>query len=332
LRRVPAAISRATIPFAFAALIALALAGCGEDEPAAAGEPTKTPAASAFPPVDGGTLEDLFDRATADDDTVVLPAGQVLSQGRNRFGFGVFSVGGEQIPDAEVAIYAAAGPSGSAEGPFPARVEDLETEAAFTAQTTSGDPDAAKTVYVADVVVEKPGELRLLAMVRGDDGELGAVRIPSLTVSSQDGIPGPGEPAPKVETPTVEDVGNVQEIDTRVPPDSMHDLNFADVLGKRPAVLLFATPALCTSRVCGPVVDVAEQVKRDHQGEVAFIHQEIYQDNTPPALRPQVEDFNLPTEPWLFVIDCDGIVDSRIEGAFSVAELTAAVDRVADSC
>lgn len=324
-------IHRATVALALAALAALAAGGCEKDEPAVTGEPAKAPAASAFPAVDGGSLEKLLGEAAPADDMVVLPAGEVLTEGRNRFGFAVFSVDGEQIPDAEVAIYAAAGATGPAEGPFPARVETLETEAAFTAQTTSGDPDAAKTVYVADVPVDKPGELRLVAMLRGDSG-IAAVRMPSVVVRSADELPAPGELAPEIRTPTVDDVGNVQEIDTRVPPDSMHDVDFADVRGKRPAVLLFATPALCTSRVCGPVVDIAEQVKRDHKGDVAFIHMEIYEENTPPKLRPQVEEFRLPTEPWLFVVDCEGRIDTRIEGAFSVAELTDAVDRVADSC
>lgn len=321
---------RAPLLLAIATLAAPVLTGCEKEEPAAQ-EPTEAPAASTFPAVDGGGLDELLEKTPKAEDTVVLPAGQVLTQGRNRFGFGVFSVDGEQIPDAEVAIYAATGASGPAQGPFPARVEDLETEAAFTAQTTSGDPDAAKTVYVSDVMVDQPGELRLVAVVR-DGEEFAAVRMPSVVVGSADRIPAKGDPAPSIHTPTVEDVGNVQEIETRVPPDSMHDIDFADVRGKRPAVLLFATPALCTSRVCGPVVDVAEQVKRDHTGDVAFIHMEIYEDNTPPKLRPQVEAFNLPTEPWLFVVDCDGRVDTRIEGAFSVAELTDAVDRVADSC
>ena len=82
----------------------------------------------------------------------------------------------------------------------------------------------------------------------------------------------------------------------------MHDVDFADVLGKKPVVLLFATPALCQSRVCGPVVDVAEQVKRDRPDDAAFIHMEIYNDNDPnKGLRPQLAAFNLPTEPWLFV-------------------------------
>ena len=110
----------------------------------------------------------------------------------------------------------------------------------------------------------------------------------------------------------------------------MHDVDLAEVLGKKPVVLLFATPALCQSRVCGPVVDVAEQVKRDRPDDAAYIHMEIYEDNIPDPnkLRSQVEAYKLPTEPWIFVIDADGKISTRIEGAFSAAELEDALDRV----
>ena len=96
-------------------------------------------------------------------------------------------------------------------------------------------------------------------------------------------------------------------------------------------MLLFATPALCQSRVCGPVVDVAEQVEHETgSAGVDFIHQEIYNDNdASKGLRPQVLDYGLRTEPWLFVIDKQGRVSTRIEGAFDLAELQAAVKKVA---
>ena len=73
------------------------------------------------------------------------------------------------------------------------------------------------------------------------------------------------------------------------------------MLGKEPIVLLFATPQFCQSRVCGPVVDVAEQAKHEFGDEARFIHMEIYNDNDPSkGVRPQVRAFHLPTEPWLF--------------------------------
>ena len=102
-----------------------------------------------------------------------------------------------------------------------------------------------------------------------------------------------------------------------------------DVLGKKPVVLVFATPQLCQSRVCGPVVDVAEQVKSETKADVAFIHNEVYVDNNPnKGLRPQLAAYGLETEPWIFVIDKTGKVVQRFEGALSVDELKQAVAKV----
>jgi hypothetical protein len=137
-----------------------------------------------------------------------------------------------------------------------------------------------------------------------------------------------GDKAIPVHTPTVASAhGDVKSIDTRVPPDDMHDTDLVDALEQhRPVVLLFATPALCQSRVCGPVVDVAEQVKSELGGKAAFIHMEIYRDNDiNKGPRPQFVAWGLRHEPILFAIDKRGAVAARLEGAFSVPELEAAV-------
>ena len=315
-----------------ASALALFAAGCGGDDDSADDAGSPAPAASAFPAVDGRSLEQIVADSAPADDLVVSPAGQVFTEGRNRLGFGVFTVARDQLTDADVAIYAAPGPYGEAQGPFPARVESLETEPAFTAENTANDPDAAKAVYVTEMRLDEPGEWRMIALVERD-GEFAAVQMPSAVVVRNDPVPDPGDRAPVVHTPTADDVANIQDIDTRIPPGTMHEDDLASVLGKEPVILLFATPALCQSRVCGPVVDIAEQVKRDRPDDAAYIHMEIYNDNLAnKGLRPQVEAFNLPTEPWLFAIDCDGKVDSRIEGAFSAAELNQAIDRIQDSC
>ena len=44
-------------------------------------------------------------------------------------------------------------------------------------------------------------------------------------------------------------------------------------------VLLMATPALCQTRVCGPVTDIAAQLQKEYGDRVAVIHQEVYEDN-----------------------------------------------------
>ena len=71
---------------------------------------------------------------------------------------------------------------------------------------------------------------------------------------------------------------------TATPPDrSLLRYSVADSLAAHvPFVLVFATPKFCTSRTCGPVVDVVEAVQKRFAGRgIRFIHVEIYQDNNP---------------------------------------------------
>ena len=319
-------------PIALASLAALSfLAGCGGSSDDGEGTRNRTaPAAADFPSAEGKTLEQVLS-ASSGEGPVIAPAARVLRQGKNRFPFGVFTVGHEQIDDAQVAIYAApgAGLGGPAIGPFPARIVDLTTEPAFRAKTTTDDPDAAQVAYVAEIPLNRPGPWSLGALTKEGDSFKGSL-LPTEGLVGQFDTPAPGDKAPVVHTPTADEVADIGEIDTRIPPSDLHDDDLADVLGKKPVVLLFATPALCQSRVCGPVVDVAAQVKRDFGDRVAFIHQEIYENNRiNDGPRPQFQAYRLPSEPWLFVIDRNGRISTAIEGPFGVGDLEATVRRVA---
>ncbi len=314
--------TRALIAIPFAAALLAGCGGSGSDS-----STTAAPSADQFPAPDGRTLEQLASEGSQSD-LVVAPTQQVFNEGENRYGFGIFTVDHGNVSDADVAIYAAK-PNGRAEGPYPATIHSLETPGAFAAKTTTEDPDAAKYVYTTEVDMPTKGEWQILAMLREDDGSYSYVRVPSANVGKFPAVPQPGDPAPVMHTPTADDVGgDLTKIDTRQPPSSMHDVDYADALGKKPIVLLFATPALCTSRVCGPVVDITEEVKNERPDDADYIHMEIYNDNDPnKGPRPQVRDFNLPSEPWLFVIDADGKVSTVIEGAFSKTELDDAIDK-----
>jgi hypothetical protein len=99
----------------------------------------------------------------------------------------------------------------------------------------------------------------------------------------------------------------------------MHRESFSELLGEKPVALLFATPQLCQSRVCGPVVDVALQMSKDYGDRIEFIHQEVYRDNDPTlGVREPLARFNPPTEPLLFVVDQDGRITARLEGSFGL--------------
>ena len=314
-------------------LVALALvlcataAGCG-----GAGEQADAPPPPAvpedFPEAEGRTLAELQEKV-GDEGPVLIPSVSELRPGRNRFGFGLFDRAMAQIADAPVAIYTAPRGGGPARGPFLARYESLAVKPQFQSETVSSDPDAAKSLYVADLNLPRNGSYDVLGLARLDDRLVAATPVGRPLVARSDRpSPDVGDKAPRIGTETTADAaGDTYSIDTREPPSTMHEIDLADVAGKKPVILLLATPALCQSRVCGPVADIAEQVKAERGDEAVFIHQEIFRDNeVDKGFRPQFAAWNLVTEPWLFAIDRSGRIAARMEGAYSAAELDRAVD------
>ena len=302
----------------FAAL-SVALPACGGDDGDGKSERPPMARPEEFPRVRGRTLAQM--REGLNPGPVVAPSVSVLTPGEKvRFGFGLFDRARKQLADTPVALYFAPTTGGPARGPFPARYESLQVEPQFRSESVSSDPDAAESVYVAELPFDRPGEYEILGVAKLDDRLVAADRLP-VQVTEDSPMPDVGERAPRISTPTVGDVRNIEEIETRVPPDSMHDVDYADVIGKKPIMLLFSTPQLCQQRVCGPVNDVTEQLKSRHADEAAWIHMEIYRDNKlEKGLREQVTRFGLQTEPWLFAISADGKVAARLEGAFSPSE------------
>ncbi len=330
------------------------IAGCGDgsdsgshvDKEAEAGKSRPAPPKSAFPAPQGRTLKKLVE-----DVAEVQPSGKITSSaeafyaGGNRYPFLVAEKDtesggpGREISDAEVAIYYAKAPpkTGKAKGeafkqlavgPFPARIESLATEKPFQGKTTTEDPGVANVVYSADIDFPSAGEYRPVALIKEADG-WAKIGLRSIKVGEFAKIPRPGDKAPLIETPTAEDGGNLAELSTRVPPDTQNRVNYADVLGKEPILLLFTTPKFCQSRVCGPVVDVAQQAQHHFEGKANFIHMEIYNENDPSnGVRPQVRRFHLPTEPWLFAINREGVVSATIEGGFGTKLMDQTVEKV----
>jgi hypothetical protein len=302
--------------------------GCGgadgEDQ---ANQPPPEARPDKFPSAEGKTLAQLR-RKLPEGGPVLAPSVSQFGVGGNRLGFGLFTTTRAQIADAATAVYVAPVGGGEAEGPFVGRYESLEVKPQFQSQSSAADPDAAKSVYVADVEFPKAGRYEILGMAILDDRLVAASSAtPQITVSKEDPVPGPGERSPLIHTPTEADAGgDIESIDTRVPPSTQHEEDFADVVGRKPVVLTFATPRLCQSRVCGPVVDIAEQLKADYGDRAEFIHMEIFKDNEiEQGYRPQVAAWRLPSEPWVFTIDRSGKVAARLEGAFSARELENAI-------
>ncbi|HVS99967.1 MAG TPA: hypothetical protein VHE08_05565, partial [Solirubrobacterales bacterium] len=286
----------------------LLAAGCGGgssssphmDREAEAGKSRPAPPKSAFPAAAGKTLREVIDRQGNEHAEVkVTPEAQVFYPGSNRYPFtiaekvGSTGRAGGEVPDAEAALYYAKVPAvkpgaksksgnkgmvGKAQaqaldepaiGPFPAKIESLATKPAFQGAATTEGPDVATVVYSTELSLPAAGEFRPAVLIK-EKGAWAAKLLPSVKVDEFAKIPRPGEKAPSITTP-------------------QNKVNYAEVLGKEPILLLFTTPQFCQSRVCGPVVDVARQAQHEFGGKANFIHMDIYNDNDPSkGVRPQV--------------------------------------------
>jgi hypothetical protein len=333
-----AAANRLRIPLVAGAmsLAAFAVGGCGGggSDPSASQAQPRLARVANFPKPSNRSFRELIGHML--QGPVLAQSTPVLEPGRNRFGFALFDRGNRQIGDLEVVLYVSRGLDETAHGPYPARYEPISVKPQFQSQTSAQDSNAAHAVYVSKVMFRSSGSYVVSAVAKLDN-KLVATSPAQVTVRPAASLPNVGDRAIAVHTPTVASAhGNVKSIDTRVPPDDMHDVDLVDALKRhRPTVLLFATPALCQSRVCGPVTDVTEQVKSEYGDHADFIHMEIYQDNdVNKGVRPQVAQWGLCTrqgksvvcnEPFLFTINRRGNVVAQLQGAFSVSELEDAV-------
>ena len=181
-------------------------------------------------------------------------------------------------------------------------------------------------LYVARFRVPNAGKYVLIAEPVGGRPIQGAL---DLDVKDEPAAPAVGSSAFPSRTPTIASTGgDLKALTTRTPPDvGLLRYSVADSLADHaPLVVTFATPAFCTSRTCGPVVDVVDHVRKRLSGsDVRFIHVEIYKDNQPPDENRWVKEWKLPTEPWVFLVGRDGRIKARFEGSVSAGELEAAV-------
>lgn len=204
--------------------------------------------------------------------------------------------------------------------------EAVSTVAAGFVWTVPG----ARGLYVAQINVPKPGVWGVVVVATGlEPSDPASVQIVDEAV-----IPVTGVGAPRSATPTSAgfDLADISSDPT--PNPRFYEASLDHVIGSgTPVVVVFATPALCTSAACGPMLDVADGVAADFEN-VAFIHVEVYtnldaQDGEALELAPAIAEWGLPSEPWVFVVTGAGIVSSAFEGAIDADELRAAIETVA---
>lgn len=307
-------------PLAAALAVALGTAllasSCGGSSADASGETTAaTPSKQ--------TLEELW-RAPGEDVAVVAGTSD-HAVGTNRISFLVVDKQSRLIERPTARIWIA---RGLKQAPYATTIARLEPIG-----VPGGDTADADGIYVAKVVTPTAGRYWFMAE------PVGGPKIQALgnmVVRKKSLAPSVGDHAIPSKTPTLASTGgNLSALTTSRHPDrALYEVSVAQALAAHePFVLAFATPQFCQSRTCGPVVDVVSAVRKQASSKgVRFIHVEIYADNDPAkGVNRWVSQWRLPTEPFTFVVDRKGVIRTKLEGAFSAAELERAVAAVRKS-
>ena len=199
-------------------------------------------------------------------------------------------------------------------------------------------PYGSRGAYSADMDFILPGlwELELLLQVKGDE-HIGRLK---LDIAEKLPVPSRGDVPPQSMTPTLYDVKELAFLTTDFSPDpDLYKISLVDALqDSKPDVIVFSSPAFCTSPTCGPQVDTLSALKELYFNKANFIHVEIY--DNPSEIEGDVDRLRVVdtveewgftqladwvNESWTFVINSDGEVDRCFEGFVTLEELESAL-------
>jgi hypothetical protein len=188
----------------------------------------------------------------------------------------------------------------------------------------------SRGVYGTGIKFDKAGfwEVEATATVEGK----ARVGKGAFEVKPTHAVPGPGDQALPTETLTLTtpDVPRAA-IDSRagsgeIPDPDLHRTTIAAALAaKRPLVAVFATPVYCTSRFCGPVTDLVNDLAHRYGDRADFVHVEIWKDFQGQVLNKSAADWlfrdDEAQEPWVFVVGADGRITARFDNVVTPEEL-----------
>ena len=199
-------------------------------------------------------------------------------------------------------------------------------------------PYGVRGAYTTELAFSKPGPWHLDIQVESPEGPIKAEL--ELEVAQKVEIPEIGSIPPLASSKTIFDVQDLTELSSDLTPDpDLYQLTIAEaVISARPTVIVFATPAFCTSPTCGPQVDTVSELKELHKGEANFIHVELYDnpheiqgDLSRAVLHSLVSKWGFDSIPhwfnesWTFILGRDGRIAHRFEGFVTLEEMEGAL-------
>ena len=239
--------------------------------------------------------------------------------GSNRVAFGLVDRDGTPVRSTEAQVRALYLPAGESAG------EVRDTATAKFRQW----PIGAQGVFTTNLEFDTEGFWEIQVDTTNTAGGAVTARA-AIQVQPETITPSVGRRAPASVTPTGDQVGDLASITSSPQPDpDLYRLSVDEALGAgKPLVVVFATPAFCVTATCGPQVEIISQLKELFSDRANFIHVEVYKnpheiegDRPAGGFVEAVSEWNLPTEPWTFIMDQDGLVRAKFEAFTTLEEL-----------
>lgn len=234
----------------------------------------------------------------------------------------VFTPFGEEVtaPPVEARYLPAPGTGGDATGP-----------------TSLTSPDTARGVYQADDVTFAEEGIWQADIAVDLDGTRISLQT-QFEVHEAPRLPAPGQAAPRTDSLTMRSDADPAAIDSRagttgeVPDPELHELSIADAIRSGvPTLVLFATPVYCQSQFCGPDVEWLEGLAAERPDDANYLHIEVWGDYQTQTLNAAAAEWLYRdeelTEPWLYLIDGEGMIAERWGPLFDPADVGSALDR-----
>jgi hypothetical protein len=182
-------------------------------------------------------------------------------------------------------------------------------------------------VYVTRAAFDRAGPWGIEVIARATPEAAPVTARVTLDVKERGPSPMIGDRARPTLSLTAADVADLSTICSSAPPCSLHGQTIASAIQSgRPAVLAFATPGFCTTITCAPQLSVVLDLASRYAGRAEFVHIEIYKEPRDRVLADAVTEWQLITEPWIFIVDRTGVIRDRFEGIATADELAESLE------
>ena len=151
-----------------------------------------------------------------------------------------------------------------------------------------------------------------------------------INVSENELTPKLGELIPTLDNKIIKETKDISAITSDSEPDyDFYQFKLSEALNHDKLIIVFfLSPSFCKTATCFPQLDVLKKLKSKYHDKITFIHVEVYEnphlikgDLKNVEISPVLNDWNIKSEPYTFLIDKNNYLFRKFQGYVSYEEI-----------